>query len=104
MRAWLLASYGASALLLAFVVRYGAPDPAAYLVPCLMICCLATLPLGALATRQIHPRAPFAILAAITLVCGAVAARFAIAEHARLVRVDTRIREAWRGIPFDRGI
>jgi len=104
LRGWLLAALVGCAALLAFVVRYGVPDPAAYLTAATMVACLAAIPVGRAVARRVGRWAPVALLALVVIGCGTWSVGQAIAERHRLSRVDGRIRAAWRAIPFDSGI
>lgn len=103
-RGALLALVLAAALLLAFTLNYGVPDPAMYCLPVLMVALLwmpvALGALGALAR-------PTVVAGVVIALAGAMAwwgISDQLAHRARLTRIDTRIRTAWNAIPFERGI
>ena len=99
----LLALLGGAALQIAFVVRYGVPDPDFYFLPALMPSLLVAI----LALAWLGRRAPLAAAVPALVVALALAAWSvprAVAERRRLADVDAGFRSAWRSIPFDRGI
>jgi len=100
----LLALVGGAALLVAFVVSYGVPDPAMYFAPALMVALLAIVPVMAWAARRASPRMAAALGAVMAIALASWSLPRAVHERARLVGVDARIRAAWRSVPFERGI
>jgi hypothetical protein len=100
----MLALLGGAALQIAFVVRYGVPDPEFYFLPALMVSLLVATPL----LRGLARRAPalvgLALSVAVAGVLGAWSVPRALASRVELARVDAGFRRAWRAIPFDRGI
>jgi len=99
-----LALVGGAALLTAFVVSYGAPDPAMYFVPALMVALLAVVPAMAWTARRATPRVAVALAMGVSIALASWSLPRAVRERARLVGVDARIRAAWRSVPFERGI
>lgn len=102
--AWLGALLVAAALLVAFAVSYRVPDPARYFAPAMMVAALAAVPAFAAIERSVSRGIALVLLVAVALSAGAWAARRTADENRRRVRADTRIREAWQRIPFERAI
>ncbi|HTM57928.1 MAG TPA: DUF2723 domain-containing protein [Candidatus Udaeobacter sp.] len=103
-RLGVLAILIAAALQVAFIVRYGVPDPAMYFLPTLLPGVLIAVPILLGLSRRIT--AAGALVAGIALV-GAIAAWSvprALSERANLDKVDAGFRDALRKIPFPRGI
>jgi len=102
-RGWLLAFLGGAALLVAFIVNYGVPDPAMYFAPALMAGLLVAAPVAAWVARRAPRPLAYALLGAVVLAAASWSLPRALAARARLVTVDRRIRAAWHAIPFERG-
>lgn len=87
-----------------FVVKYGVADPAMYFLPVLLASLMVLTPLLRALARRTSARG-VAIAALIpALACVALSLPHALADRARLARVDADFRQAWRSIPFQRGI
>lgn len=102
-RGWLLTLLVAVGILTMLVFRYGVPDPAAYFGPALMAGFLVVIPLVAAAARRGRGAAAMTVAIALVVTAASWAIPRATAERARLSRVDTRMRNAWNAVPFERG-
>jgi hypothetical protein len=100
----LLALFAGAALVVAFIVSYGVPDPAMYFVPPLMVALLVALPASAWIVRRAAPVVAVSLAVVAPLALASYSVPRALADRVRLAGIDTRIRAAWRSIPFDRGI
>ena len=102
-RWWLLTLLIGVGTLTTLVFRYGVPDPAAYFGPAIMIGFLVGIPIIVAATRRASRVGVVAVAMALVATAAMWAIPRATAERARLSRVDTRMRNAWNAVPFDRG-
>ena len=102
---WGLLALAAGAVgLIAFLVRYGVPDPAMFFVPALMVSMVAV----AVVVDALSRRTPRWVAWAVGVALAAVVALWALPpiqrEQQRIANADARIRAAWALIPFERGI
>jgi hypothetical protein len=104
LRLGLLALMGGAALLVAFIVSYGVPDPAMYFLPALMVALLVAAPAAHGIARRVSPMVAVALGLALTLGLASWSVPRALGQRARLAAIDARIRAAWAAIPFERGI
>jgi hypothetical protein len=93
-----------AALQIAFIAKYGVPDPSMYFLPPLMVALLVPAPVLLGIARMTSSRVAVLLGGGIALVCLALTLPHAFAERRRLARVDADFRMAWASIPFDRGI
>ncbi|HEY2953663.1 MAG TPA: DUF2723 domain-containing protein [Candidatus Eisenbacteria bacterium] len=100
----MLALVGGAALLVAFVVSYGVPDPAMFFAPALMVALLAIVPATAWVAKRASPAMAAAVVAVLAIALGSWSVPRALRERRRLDGVDARIRAAWSLVPFERGI
>jgi hypothetical protein len=99
----LLALLGGAALQMVFVVSYGVPDAAMYLLPALMGSLAVAAPLLLWLVRR-APRAVALAATGLVLALAGWSVPRAVAKRAELARVDAGFRNAWRSIPFEHGI
>jgi len=100
----LLALLGGAALQVVFVVSYGVPDAAMYLLPALLASLSVGAPLLLWLARRTSRAVAFAAAAGLVLALAAWSVPRALTERLALARVDAGFRKAWRSIPFERGI
>ncbi|MEO5618244.1 MAG: DUF2723 domain-containing protein [Candidatus Eisenbacteria bacterium] len=103
-RLGLLALWAGAALLIAFIVSYGVPDPAMYFVPALMVALLFAAPATHWVARRLSPLVAVALGAALLIGLASGSVPRALGRRTQLAAVDARIRAAWQAVPFDRGI
>jgi hypothetical protein len=103
-RSCMLALLGGAALLVAFVVNYGVPDPSSYFAAPLLAALIFVLPLFAALARRLSRTAWLIVLCGAPLALGAWSIPDAIRADRELDRIDRRIRDAWHRVPFERGI
>jgi hypothetical protein len=93
-----------AALQIVFVVSYGVPDPSMYFLPALMASLLAAAPWLTRPARRAPPAAVAALCLAAALALAAWSVPRALAERARVARLDAGFRAMLRAVPFERGI
>jgi len=99
----LLSLLAGSALQILFVSFYSVPDASSYFLPSLM----ASLLIGGSALLSTSRRLSIAALsmgAVLVIGLGAWSFTRVVADRKLLAQVDAGIRDAWKRVPFDRGI
>lgn len=101
----LAALLAAAALQSAFALRYAVIDPSAYFLPVMVVSVVALARLGAGLTEGLTSPALGRIFALAAMSMVSFAWVGSEVDHARRIAgVDAQVREAFRALPFDRGV